>query len=494
MNSLNKNYYYFFSIILILLTVSFFLRFHDINKQSLWEDEIHSVVTAQQNPTLSHHKKIIGDDIHLPLFFIMLRGHMDILRLFNLRLNAGHIRWMTAFFSTLAVPLFLMMIFSIYKQWIWAILGAMLAGINMYAIFFAQEVRMYAVILCLATLLLWMQLILWDDHGKIRKPVALVLLGTTLGLLYFHLISLFLISGMFLTLMTIALLERKEYPNKWKETLILGLMVGLGFLPLAWDVLVRSSHLDSGHMGQVMTNPREVFKFCTENLLFHSFKAGSWYGWVNKIIRNLFLFSLVNLFDKKTRKQHLLVLLNFFFSFLIYFILTEGKPFQFGRYFSPWWPMTLYLLVAGFSGIYWLLNQFLKTGAKVTILILAGLFLPFYLVVQFQQINKYFNDCGKTNWRGAIQYLNQHHQSKDTLLILNEWQKMAITYYKPIQSLLSISEFNRMAKAHHKPNGRLLCVISSGDESLLQTEGLQYKVIDTEIKNITIILIETKTI
>jgi hypothetical protein len=424
-------------------------RFWDLNRQSLWQDEIHTAVYVLDRPLLWEVvHRVATWDLHSPLYYVLLRMEVWAHDLLRVPLTDGNLRILSAVLGVLALGAVWGLFRNLLQHRGWAFLAFFLAAFNMYGIYYSQELRMYAAILVLAPSVLYFQLQLWEtpDHG-LHKPYAAGYAVGSLLLLYSSLIGLFFVAGTGMALLVMAWLERKQHPKRWQQVLGMGLIIGIGYAPWFGVMWGQSMNLKSGvGTGLVITQPRELLKFAMENLWFHAWKIGSGFELAGKIARVVMPLALLNLFDAQQRKKHGLILLGFALTFIFYFIVTYHKPFHTGRYFSAWWPWALYFLAAGFSGLQVGLRKFLPRWVWAG-MALAAAFGGLYIWVQVQQVRYYFSAFEKENYRAAVQVLNQHPE-ETRVLTLNAWQRKCFTYYGAKCSFLSIDEFNQAATAN----------------------------------------------
>ncbi|MCK5218652.1 hypothetical protein KAR10_03970 [bacterium] len=422
----------FFVVFASVLLLGGGLRFYDLNRQCLWQDEIHTVVYVNDHPSLWEvvHRVAVRD-LHSPLYYILLRMEVWAGQQGDIPLTAGRLRLLSAFLGFLALGAMFLLMLKIFGQPGYALLGLFIAAISIYGIYYSQELRMYSLILCLAPMVLFFQLKLWDDpDAGLNQYAAAGYVISSVLMLYSSLICLFFIAGSLLSLLIMSWWERKTFPTRYIEVIKLGVLIILCYLPWIVAMWRKSMALKGGVVtGLIISNPRELFKFAFENLLLHSWKEGAGFGILSKIIRNLAPFSLLNLLERDKRRKHGMILLSFLCAFTIYFAITYNRAFHTGRYFSPWWPFAVYFVVAGFSGIMLLLRR-IKPGLRWWgIGFLAG-FLGLYIYVQGQQIRFYYRDFEKENWRQIVKYLNTEKQEGDVLLAAGGWHKACFTYYR----------------------------------------------------------------
>jgi hypothetical protein len=143
------------------------LRLHNLGTQSLWYDEGNSYVQATR--TLPDIAANAARDIHPPGYYVLLAGW---------RLIAGEsefaLRSLSAFASVVTVALAL----AVGRRWFGMLGGALVAllvALNTFSIYYAQEVRMYALLGMWATASLWLVLRLLNRPTRVgMAALALV--------------------------------------------------------------------------------------------------------------------------------------------------------------------------------------------------------------------------------------------------------------------------------------------------------------------------------
>lgn len=147
--------------LLIMLLAAFALRLFQLGAQSLWYDEAVSVFIAQQPiPDLIAHT---AGDIHPPLYYLLLH--------FWLRL-AGSSEFAAAYVSLFFGVLLVALGFRLARDWFGlnaGVLTAFLLAISSFNLWYAQEVRMYTLVACLALLSLFVAAQLSTADWQLRR-------------------------------------------------------------------------------------------------------------------------------------------------------------------------------------------------------------------------------------------------------------------------------------------------------------------------------------
>ncbi|MEP7199138.1 MAG: glycosyltransferase family 39 protein, partial [Chloroflexota bacterium] len=127
-----------------ILLAAFALRVFQLGAQSLWYDEAVSLFIAQKPiPDLIAHT---ASDIHPPLYYILLHFWLAV---------AGTSEFAAAFFSLFFGVLLVALGCRMARDWFGAYVGvvaAFLIAVSSFNLWYAQEVRMYTLVGCMALL------------------------------------------------------------------------------------------------------------------------------------------------------------------------------------------------------------------------------------------------------------------------------------------------------------------------------------------------------
>jgi hypothetical protein len=137
---------------LLLATITLlggWLRFRALGVKSLWLDEAFSIWMAGHGPA-EMFGWLVRIDQHPPLYYLLLSGWMH---LFGD--GQGAVRALSAFFSTLTIPVLYASTRRITHDRITALLAALLLAVSPFHVRFAQETRMYALLPLTAALAIY---------------------------------------------------------------------------------------------------------------------------------------------------------------------------------------------------------------------------------------------------------------------------------------------------------------------------------------------------
>jgi 4-amino-4-deoxy-L-arabinose transferase-like glycosyltransferase len=158
--------------LILILLLAFGLRFYRLGAQSLWNDEGTSVVLAQRD--LVSITRDAARDIHPPLYYWLLGGWVRLAGT-----GEAAVRSLSALLGVALVALTYALGRLLAGRWA-GLAAALLAAVNPFQVYYAQEARMYMLLAVLAAGAM-LSLVLLVDRSKRYKSLipafaALVLL------------------------------------------------------------------------------------------------------------------------------------------------------------------------------------------------------------------------------------------------------------------------------------------------------------------------------
>lgn len=131
----------------VVLLLAAGLRFHELGAQSLWNDEGNSVVQAGRS--LAEIAEHAARDIHPPGYYWLLAGWKTLTGDTEFALRS-----LSALASVVSVALALALGRRLYGDWA-GLAAALFVALNTFSIYYAQEVRMYALLALLGAAGMW---------------------------------------------------------------------------------------------------------------------------------------------------------------------------------------------------------------------------------------------------------------------------------------------------------------------------------------------------
>ncbi len=132
---------------LLAILIAFAARFHDLDAQSLWNDEGNSLRLAQRSP--ADLIDAAGRDIHPPGYYLALKGWIALAGESEFSLRA-----LSAFAGVIAVAATMALGRALFSR-APAIIAGLLVALSPFAVYYSQETRMYAPLAMLSVLSMW---------------------------------------------------------------------------------------------------------------------------------------------------------------------------------------------------------------------------------------------------------------------------------------------------------------------------------------------------
>ncbi len=234
-------------LVLGLIGVAFALRLYHLDFQSLWRDEVDAVLFASRDwPTMLAMFSRAGENG--PLYFVLLRPWLTLLGDTEFA-----VRFSSVMCGVLAVPL----IYALGRRLLSAcrvggtaerpleptapLFAALLVACSPYLVWYSQEAKMYALLVCLTAASVWL---LWSalcDNRPLHWAGYVVL--TSLSF-YTHILAVALLPAHVLLFAA----GGKVFWRRWRPALIAWGCLTLPYLPLArWEIPTLLSSFETGH-------------------------------------------------------------------------------------------------------------------------------------------------------------------------------------------------------------------------------------------------------
>ncbi|NNJ97729.1 MAG: hypothetical protein HKP12_11280 [Gammaproteobacteria bacterium] len=214
-------------ILLGILLLAVALRFLAIDGRGLWTDEVFSFDFARLSSLAI--MTAAANDVHPPLYFLLLHFWMEIFGGSELSLRS-----LSVVFSVTSVYLVYRLGLVIFNKET-AFIAALLLAVSKFSVVYAQEVRMYSVLLCFALLSSYF-LFAWLQQQK-TKHLVLYSVSSVL-LLYTHVYALFIVCAQVIFVLSKFLFfgnSNRQLVRSWS----LG-MVAIGTLYIPWGLVLLS--------------------------------------------------------------------------------------------------------------------------------------------------------------------------------------------------------------------------------------------------------------
>ena len=285
-NALNPRFLWLVIIVLLLAAA---VRFHRLGAQSLWYDE--GVAYAHAARTLPELITHLQTNVHVPAYFTLLGWWRDLTGSSEFAL-----RMLSAFFSIISVAFAYALGARLFHP-IAGLAAAALVALNSFSVYYAQEMRMYAMLTAIAAVSMWLYLLMLRRRpagaggGSAWGQIIGLGLINALGL-YTHFAFAFVIltqAALFAIKFLVSLFGegpawRRTAPLAWRWLNIplahaLTLILFLPWLPVAIAQLGNRSHrLQQLPVDQML---REMIEFFAFGSAYESSMSGLWLvAWV----------------------------------------------------------------------------------------------------------------------------------------------------------------------------------------------------------------------
>ncbi len=294
-----KQNYWLFGILLL----ASFLRLFHVDYQSIWIDEIHSMIESDPSMTLSELNDII----------VMREGigHMYFLILKGLNIVFGYstltARLFSAFTGIASVYAIYLLGRELYNKRA-GLIAALLLTVNLYHITYSQEARSYILLVLFCTLAFY-RLAVFLKRASIKNAIWY---GVFAALMFHaHIVSLITLGGQALLILFIFFLQPKE--NRlafFKKSLIAGFTIIILMLP-ALGLILKVSKYRSGWL--TLPGPNGFSDIVKE------LTGGTELLWFLFLLLGIYYF--INLFRQEDKRlsAHIILSDNLIFCSLILF-------------------------------------------------------------------------------------------------------------------------------------------------------------------------------
>jgi uncharacterized membrane protein len=298
----------------IILSIGIILRFYNINFDDLWYDEIISFWVAHPghlfNESLNIHKDI---EIAPFTFNLLLRFFYQI---FGYEID--YARYLPSLLSVLTI-LIVYKLSKLLDKNNSFLMTTFLVSLNIFLINYAQEQRVYSILIFFSSLSLLFFFKLLKENVKFFD--ICVFFFATLSLTFLHLFSLFIIFSYFLYLVLIFLKKKQKF---FELNIALGIILIGALVFYIPYVLSFSENLNSNLEVNYSWNKNPSLKFFT-NFYFSNFFGSRIMGLIFLLTFFSLIFKYRTIFLNLEKQTLLLIII-----FMSYFI-----PLSFGYLFKP---------------------------------------------------------------------------------------------------------------------------------------------------------------
>lgn len=385
--------------------IALVLRFNDLSKESIWLDEAASIHFASSLDTA-----LEAEATNPPLYYTMLHFWM---RLFGTSEIA--VRSLSIPPSVIAIILVYLLGRRLFSEEAGALAAAFMA-VSTFQIYYAQEARGFAWLLCftLGSSLMMEKILAQEGRGKLLSFVDYLLL--TLAALYTHFYAVFFVIGQNLFFV---LDWRKNREKLWRWAAIQIAIIG-AFLPLIIGTLKAAGIPTQQRQYLILKFPQTLFNFLAGETLVpmnqaavenisHTFRS---YGAIFAVAA--IAFGIITIAAFAAAKQYR----RGFAFFIALGIVPMAIPFviSFRRMiFDERYPIAATAAIYLFLAAGFLAAMHFKNKAFRLSVVAAGAIVAILSAVA---LNNYYFDprFGKEEWRETVAYVEQNTKPGDLVL------------------------------------------------------------------------------
>jgi len=387
---------------LVLLTIvllAFTVRVYHLDFQSLWRDEMDAVHFAHDSLStlLSNFTRAGWNG---PLYYLLLRPWLAV---------AGNSEFALRFFSLLWGVLAVPLTYVVGRRLLApspAIRASLLVALSPYLVWYSQEGKMYALVLALALLSVYLYVQALERGGFWRWLGHVVVTSLCL---YVHVLAALIVPLQAL----LFVVWWPRYRARWRGWLAAVAALTLPYLPLAlWEIRILLSEFTTGH--KFVPLPQML------NTMLLAFAQGLWpvHNWLTI---GVFVFLLLAgaILPEKTNGWRITVtlLLWFFFPVVSVYLISLKMPIFLDRYLI-WIAPAFYLLTA--RGV-------IEIGRRSRLL--AAVVLVTLVVLNSRALWWQAHTPIKSDFRAAAAYVRQQRTPDELIIFHISYVRPTFEYY-----------------------------------------------------------------
>ncbi|RAR49718.1 glycosyltransferase family 39 protein [Flavobacterium lacus] len=400
-------------ILLFILFIGAVLRLYKLDYQSLWIDEIFSMIQASpENPIGKIYSYLRENDPHPPLYYFSLHSFLILF---------GDTVWVGRFFSAFCGIIGIIAIYFLAKEILnkkIGLLAAFLTAINYFHIYYSQEVRMYS-LMFLTTTLSFLYLIKFIKSPSKKSMLWYSLFA--LLMIYTQFFSLFTLFSQYVILLYFVLRPYKIGSRKFLMLSFLSGFITLIFYIPGILIFLKTSEMNSIWIQlpdiDVYTKMvKEFFGFSEVLIFLIGILSMSFF--IKLFKRESIKEGYINPIDEKQVFSFFVIFIWIFVTILIPLIASYvNLPMIVSRYFINILPAILILVG---SGLYYIKNSALQGIIVITFFI--------FTITDIFFIKDYYNKITKSQFDELTTIINT--DSKSDTRVVTYWSWLMPFYFE----------------------------------------------------------------
>jgi mannosyltransferase len=394
---------------LVILVSLFFLINNSIRldeSQSLW----------QTSRSLTKIFEVIAEDVHIPLYHTLLH-------LWQSYLGSGvaGARLLSLILFVVSIPIIYILTQSAYKRHSVSMFATLLVAISPFLNWYANEVRMYTLLILLVVSNQYFFLRIYRKNDKFAYIGFAI--TSLLGIYTHYFFSAYLLINAVFFLAT----KSKFKKGTFKKFIFIVIGIGLAFLPWVLFVISRGA---ASNTKPLLLTPTTVDLFNT----FTQFMVGFQPDTINTLIISLWPLLVILLFlllKRQTRAHQFETLYFITIAFAplitIFMFSLVVRPFFVSRYLAFAIP-SLYILLSHLITLY---GKRLQNIFKVLLVV--------FMILGFTTQLESRQSPVSENYKEAVEYINSNISYQDVFIVSAPFTIYPVEYYyngdTPIQTL-----------------------------------------------------------
>jgi len=421
----------------LITVIGAILRIFRLGYKSLFIDELGQVFIASKD--IRGFYEAMTYQLTPPLDYFLLRitllfGNSD----FIIRINS-------AIFGIAAVVIVFYFSKQLFNLEV-GIISSLLLAFSRFHIYYSQEARMYS-LFCLLTLSSFYILWLYVHESSKKNYWILVLINA--ALLYTHYYGIYVIATQLFWIIPRAFFSNRKEKfsliiRKIVEEYSFYFIIGLLYLPWLSSLRTQlsqpfnSTSITYGYSQTTYNNLLNVFSRLSWHTIYSQIITRRYEGligsqWPSNILSplELIFFSLAifgllyYLFNKREKRSSILYLCLWFILPIIFFALFQVH--ENTRYYIFIVPPYIIFIALGIAGLRELLLR--NKDQTKGYIVFSVFLLPIIFSISVSLYDYYFR-LDKDDWRGVGNFLEQHAEPDDVILVLGGHAGYMEHYYK----------------------------------------------------------------
>ncbi|WP_425076417.1 glycosyltransferase family 39 protein [Psychroserpens sp. S379A] len=387
--------------ILALATV---LRFYNLDFQSIWVDEIHTMVEVNSLLSYSEFYEITVRREQMPHLYYLIA------RLFSFLFGdlVVVVRSVSVIAGVLSVYGAFLLGKEIYSRKV-GLIASLFLAINHFHIYYSQEARPYA-LLMLFTIFSFLFLLKFLNKQSLKQGMLFALFSGLMINTHFFGLFVLVSQAVILILYLFVIIPKKDRIAFLKKCVLIGVALMVLFSP-SIPILLKISDINTFWIKP----PSKIFY---KSMFYNFFGNSEFLIYIAELLLVIYFLRVLNEKNKSDRisankviHSFIILIIWVFITFMIPYIRTHASvPMLINRYFISVLPAMILIVAIGFSLI----------KSKLVKLIICSVFVIASFVDLFI-VKDYYNTVTKTQFREVTKEVQIKNKNNDPIVYRKSW-------------------------------------------------------------------------